>query len=118
MNERPSRIMDIKDMEITNMEAVVKAFTFAAFVEIAKKSPRQYEGGPGREASAAFLAIRIINTRDHVKHGLSFAVNQQEPDREIARWARLLVRMSSVIEWYNALLANPDDEFASDPLSD
>jgi SOS response regulatory protein OraA/RecX len=100
------------------MEAEVKSFTHAAFVEIANEQPRKYAGAPGREASAALLAIRIINTRDHIRNGLAFAVNQKEPDAEIARWARLLVHMSSVIEWFNALLANPDDKFASAPLRD
>jgi hypothetical protein len=100
------------------MEAAVKEFSYEAIRAIADEAPRRCEGGPGREASAALLAIRIINTRDHVKHALAFAVNQNEPDADIARWARLLVRMSSVVEWYNALLANPDDEFASEPLSD
>lgn len=100
------------------MEAAVKEFSYEAIRAIATEAPRKYEGGPGREASAASLAIRIINTRDHVKNGLAFAVNQKESDAEIARWARLLVRMSSVVEWYNALLANPDDDFASEPLSE
>ena len=100
------------------MESEVKAFTYQAIVAISEEQPRKYEGGPGREASAALLAIRIINTRDHVKHALAFAVNQKESDADIARWARLMIRMSSVIEWYNALLANPNDEFGSQPLRD
>jgi hypothetical protein len=100
------------------MEAAVKEFTYESIRAIADEAPRVYEGGPGREASAAALAIRIINTRDHVKNALAFAVNHNAPDADIARWARLLVRMSSVVEWYNALLADPNDEFASEPLRD
>jgi hypothetical protein len=101
-----------------DMEAAVKEFTYESIRAIADEAPRAHEGAPGREASAAALAIRIINVRDHVKNALAYAVNHKETDADIARWARLLVRMSSVVEWYNAWLANPDDEFASEPLRD
>ncbi len=110
--------MDTNDtnMDMESVVREVREFSYEEIRAIAAERGRVEEGGSGRQVSAASLAIRIINTRDRVRNALALAVNQREPDAEIARWGRLLVHMMSVVEWYNALLANPHNQFASEPL--